>query len=151
MAIKVGINGFGCIGRQVVRAARETQAGIDFIAAWQQFHSHMNRFGPGVANRSCNGNAAEPGPTILAGGSLFSGVTRMKPDDTAGGALAGAATRSIGRSGGLHDLVTLGFDRQVPGARVAFWLVLVVQVLARLCLIGSLLLLAWRGVVPVPL
>ncbi|HEX9563614.1 MAG TPA: type I glyceraldehyde-3-phosphate dehydrogenase [Gemmatimonadaceae bacterium] len=32
MAIKVGINGFGRIGRQVVRAARETQAGIDFIA-----------------------------------------------------------------------------------------------------------------------
>jgi glyceraldehyde 3-phosphate dehydrogenase len=32
MAIKVGINGFGRIGRQVVRAARETNAGIDFIA-----------------------------------------------------------------------------------------------------------------------
>lgn len=32
MAIKVGINGFGRIGRQVVRAAKERQVDIDFIA-----------------------------------------------------------------------------------------------------------------------
>ncbi|MCE9601465.1 MAG: type I glyceraldehyde-3-phosphate dehydrogenase [Gemmatimonadetes bacterium] len=32
MAIRVGINGFGRIGRQVVRAAMERKAGIDFIA-----------------------------------------------------------------------------------------------------------------------
>jgi len=32
MAIKVGINGFGRIGRQVIRAARESGADIDFIA-----------------------------------------------------------------------------------------------------------------------
>jgi glyceraldehyde 3-phosphate dehydrogenase len=32
MAIKVGINGFGRIGRQVVRAAKERQVDLDFIA-----------------------------------------------------------------------------------------------------------------------
>ncbi len=32
MAIRVGINGFGRIGRQVVRAAKERKAGIDFVA-----------------------------------------------------------------------------------------------------------------------
>src|SRR5688500_1104215 len=32
MAIRVGINGFGRIGRQVVRAAKETGAELDFIA-----------------------------------------------------------------------------------------------------------------------
>ena len=32
MAIRVGINGFGRIGRQVVRAAKETGADLDFIA-----------------------------------------------------------------------------------------------------------------------
>jgi glyceraldehyde 3-phosphate dehydrogenase len=32
MAIRVGINGFGRIGRQVVRAAKERNAGIDFVA-----------------------------------------------------------------------------------------------------------------------
>ncbi len=32
MAIRVGINGFGRIGRQVVRAAKEAKLGIDFIA-----------------------------------------------------------------------------------------------------------------------
>lgn len=32
MAIKVGINGFGRIGRQVIRAAKESGADIDFIA-----------------------------------------------------------------------------------------------------------------------
>ncbi|HVZ47241.1 MAG TPA: type I glyceraldehyde-3-phosphate dehydrogenase [Gemmatimonadaceae bacterium] len=32
MALKVGINGFGRIGRQVVRAARESRAPIDFVA-----------------------------------------------------------------------------------------------------------------------
>jgi glyceraldehyde 3-phosphate dehydrogenase len=32
MAIRVGINGFGRIGRQVVRAAKERGAGIDFVA-----------------------------------------------------------------------------------------------------------------------
>ena len=32
MAIKVGINGFGRIGRQVVRAAKERGAAIDFVA-----------------------------------------------------------------------------------------------------------------------
>ncbi|MEP7345816.1 MAG: type I glyceraldehyde-3-phosphate dehydrogenase [Gemmatimonadaceae bacterium] len=32
MAIRVGINGFGRIGRQVIRAAKETKADIDFIA-----------------------------------------------------------------------------------------------------------------------
>lgn len=32
MAIKVGINGFGRIGRQVVRAAKEQGAAIDFVA-----------------------------------------------------------------------------------------------------------------------
>ncbi|MBV6520910.1 MAG: Glyceraldehyde-3-phosphate dehydrogenase [Gemmatimonadaceae bacterium] len=32
MAIRVGINGFGRIGRQVVRAAKEAGAGIDFVA-----------------------------------------------------------------------------------------------------------------------
>jgi len=32
MALKVGINGFGRIGRQVVRAAKESGAAIDFVA-----------------------------------------------------------------------------------------------------------------------
>jgi glyceraldehyde 3-phosphate dehydrogenase len=32
MALKVGINGFGRIGRQVVRAAKEMKADIDFVA-----------------------------------------------------------------------------------------------------------------------
>ncbi|MFN8582864.1 MAG: glyceraldehyde 3-phosphate dehydrogenase NAD-binding domain-containing protein, partial [Gemmatimonadaceae bacterium] len=32
MAIRVGINGFGRIGRQVVRAAKESKAAIDFVA-----------------------------------------------------------------------------------------------------------------------
>jgi len=32
MPIRVGINGFGRIGRQVVRAAKETKADIDFVA-----------------------------------------------------------------------------------------------------------------------
>jgi glyceraldehyde 3-phosphate dehydrogenase len=32
MAIRVGINGFGRIGRQVVRAAKERGAGLDFVA-----------------------------------------------------------------------------------------------------------------------
>lgn len=32
MALRVGINGFGRIGRQVLRAAKETNAGIDFVA-----------------------------------------------------------------------------------------------------------------------
>jgi len=32
MAIRVGINGFGRIGRQVVRAAKQQKAGIDFVA-----------------------------------------------------------------------------------------------------------------------
>jgi len=32
MAIRVGINGFGRIGRQVVRAAKERNADINFIA-----------------------------------------------------------------------------------------------------------------------
>jgi len=32
MAIKVGINGFGRIGRQVIRAAKESKAPIDFVA-----------------------------------------------------------------------------------------------------------------------
>ncbi|MEJ7808980.1 MAG: type I glyceraldehyde-3-phosphate dehydrogenase [Gemmatimonadaceae bacterium] len=32
MAIRVGINGFGRIGRQVVRAAKERDAGLDFVA-----------------------------------------------------------------------------------------------------------------------
>jgi glyceraldehyde 3-phosphate dehydrogenase len=32
MALKVGINGFGRIGRQVIRAARETGAALDFVA-----------------------------------------------------------------------------------------------------------------------
>lgn len=32
MSIRVGINGFGRIGRQIVRAAKETRAGIDFVA-----------------------------------------------------------------------------------------------------------------------
>ena len=32
MALRVGINGFGRIGRQVVRAAKQQNAGIDFIA-----------------------------------------------------------------------------------------------------------------------
>src|SRR5512133_464610 len=32
MAIKVGINGFGRIGRQVVRAAKERGVAIDFVA-----------------------------------------------------------------------------------------------------------------------
>ena len=32
MAIRVGINGFGRIGRQVIRAAKEAKADIDFIA-----------------------------------------------------------------------------------------------------------------------
>ncbi|MFN8572507.1 MAG: type I glyceraldehyde-3-phosphate dehydrogenase [Gemmatimonadaceae bacterium] len=32
MAIRVGINGFGRIGRQVIRAAKEAKVGIDFVA-----------------------------------------------------------------------------------------------------------------------
>src|SRR6185436_11669383 len=32
MAIKVGINGFGRIGRMVVRAAKQRKAAIDFVA-----------------------------------------------------------------------------------------------------------------------
>jgi glyceraldehyde 3-phosphate dehydrogenase len=32
MALKVGINGFGRIGRQVIRAAKESGAAIDFVA-----------------------------------------------------------------------------------------------------------------------
>jgi glyceraldehyde 3-phosphate dehydrogenase len=32
MALRVGINGFGRIGRQVIRAAKQQNAGIDFIA-----------------------------------------------------------------------------------------------------------------------
>src|SRR6185503_13613468 len=32
MAIRVGINGFGRIGRQALRAAKETKADIDFVA-----------------------------------------------------------------------------------------------------------------------
>jgi glyceraldehyde 3-phosphate dehydrogenase len=32
MAIRVGINGFGRIGRQVIRAAKDTKADIDFVA-----------------------------------------------------------------------------------------------------------------------
>lgn len=32
MALKVGINGFGRIGRQVIRAAKEANAPIDFVA-----------------------------------------------------------------------------------------------------------------------
>ena len=32
MGIKVGINGFGRIGRNIMRAARETGADIDFVA-----------------------------------------------------------------------------------------------------------------------
>ena len=32
MAIRVGINGFGRIGRQVIRAAKEQGAAIDFVA-----------------------------------------------------------------------------------------------------------------------
>ena len=32
MAIRVGINGFGRIGRQVVRAAKEQGVDLDFIA-----------------------------------------------------------------------------------------------------------------------
>ena len=32
MSVKVAINGFGRIGRQVIRAAKETGAAIDFVA-----------------------------------------------------------------------------------------------------------------------
>ena len=32
MTLKVGINGFGRIGRQVIRAAKESGADIDFVA-----------------------------------------------------------------------------------------------------------------------
>src|SRR5919107_348751 len=73
MAVKVGINGFGRIGRNVFRAAKEANADIDFVAVNDlvdtatmahllKYDSILGRFPGGVE---------VDGDTIVAGGVNF--------------------------------------------------------------------------------
>jgi glyceraldehyde 3-phosphate dehydrogenase len=81
MAVKVGINGFGRIGRNVFRAAREANADIDFVAVNDlvdtatmahllKYDSILGRFPGGVE---------VDGDTIIAGGDEVKVLSERDP------------------------------------------------------------------------
>jgi glyceraldehyde 3-phosphate dehydrogenase len=83
MAVKVGINGFGRIGRNVFRAAKEANADIDFVAVNDlvdtatmahllKYDSILGRFPGGVE---------VDGDTIIAGGDELKVLSERDPAD----------------------------------------------------------------------
>jgi glyceraldehyde 3-phosphate dehydrogenase len=83
MAVKVGINGFGRIGRNVFRAAKEANADIDFVAVNDlvdtatmahllKYDSILGRFPGGVE---------VDGDTIVAGGDELKVLSERDPAD----------------------------------------------------------------------
>ncbi|HXR60016.1 MAG TPA: glyceraldehyde 3-phosphate dehydrogenase NAD-binding domain-containing protein, partial [Solirubrobacterales bacterium] len=81
MAVKVGINGFGRIGRNVFRAAKEANAEIDFVAVNDlvdtptmahllKYDSILGRFPGGVE---------VDGDTIIAGGDEVKVLSERDP------------------------------------------------------------------------
>ncbi|HSC21717.1 MAG TPA: glyceraldehyde 3-phosphate dehydrogenase NAD-binding domain-containing protein, partial [Solirubrobacterales bacterium] len=70
MAVKVGINGFGRIGRNVFRAAKESGADIDFVAVNDLVDTatmaHLLKY-DSILGRYPGGVEVD-GDTIIAGG-----------------------------------------------------------------------------------
>src|SRR5437773_1125771 len=62
MSIKVGINGFGRIGRNLFRAAWERQLDVNFVAVYDQSAHRI------ISNASCTTNCLAPVAKVLNDG-----------------------------------------------------------------------------------
>ncbi|HET9152701.1 MAG TPA: type I glyceraldehyde-3-phosphate dehydrogenase [Solirubrobacterales bacterium] len=83
MAVKVGINGFGRIGRNVFRAAKESNADIDFVAVNDLVDTatmaHLLKY-DSILGRYPGGVEVE-GDTIVAGGDEVKVLSERDPAD----------------------------------------------------------------------
>jgi glyceraldehyde 3-phosphate dehydrogenase len=89
MAVKVGINGFGRIGRNVFRAAKEANAGIDFVAVNDLVDTptmaHLLKY-DSILGRYPGGVEVD-GDTIVAGGDELKVLSERDPADLPWGEL----------------------------------------------------------------
>jgi len=83
MAVKVGINGFGRIGRNVFRAAKESNADIDFVAVNDLVDTatmaHLLKY-DSILGRYPGGVEVD-GDTIIAGGDELKVLSERDPAD----------------------------------------------------------------------
>jgi glyceraldehyde 3-phosphate dehydrogenase len=81
MTVKVGINGFGRIGRQVVRAARETGAAIDFVGINDltdtRTLAHLYRYDS--VHGTCRGTVTHDADTIAIDGNAIRVLREKDP------------------------------------------------------------------------
>jgi len=82
MAVKVGINGFGRIGRNVFRAAKEANADIDFVAVNDLVDTatmaHLLKY-DSILGRYPGGVEVEGDDTIVAGGDEVKVLSERDP------------------------------------------------------------------------